>query len=262
MAEYTATEIMTVAAARALGNEDVCFVGIGAPSAACNLARLTHAPDIVLIYESGTIGTRPDTLPLSIGDGELCETALTTVSVAEMFRYWLQGGRITKGFLGGAQIDRFANINTTVIGDYHKPRVRLPGGGGAPEIATSCEEILITMRQSRRSFVAKLDFVTSLGYGEGGDDRARRGVLTKGPTKVMTDLCVMEPEPETSELRVTSIHPGITREHVAAHTGWAVRFADRVRETPVPSQDELEVLRALHARTAAAHGAAGQSEAA
>jgi glutaconate CoA-transferase, subunit B len=262
MADYTATEIMTVVAARALSNEDVCFVGIGAPSAACNLARLTHAPDIVLIYESGTIGTRPDTLPLSIGDGELCETALTTVSVVEMFRYWLQGGRITKGFLGGAQIDRFANINTTVIGDYHRPTVRLPGGGGAPEIATSCEEILITMRQSRRSFVTKLDFVTSLGYGEGGDDRARRGVLTKGPTRIMTDLCVMEPEPETKEFRVTSIHPGVTREHVAVHTGWPVRFADELTETPAPTRDELEVLRAMQARTAAAHGTAGQSEAA
>jgi glutaconate CoA-transferase subunit B len=262
MADYTATEIMTVVAARALSNEDVCFVGIGAPSAACNLARLTHAPDIVLIYESGTIGTRPDTLPLSIGDGELCETALTTVSVAEMFRYWLQGGRITKGFLGGAQIDRFANINTTVIGDYHRPTVRLPGGGGAPEIATSCEEILITMRQSRRSFVTKLDFVTSLGYGEGGDDRARRGVLTKGPTRIMTDLCVMAPEPGTKELRVTSIHPGVTREHVAANTGWPVRFAAELTETPAPTRDELEVLRAMQARTAAAHGTAGQSEAA
>ena len=158
-ANYTPNEMMTIAAARALRNDDVCFVGIGAPSAACNLARLTHAPGITLIYESGTIGTRPDVLPLSIGDGELCATALTTVSVPEMFRYWLQGGRITKGFLGGAQIDRFANLNTTVIGDYGKPQVRLPGGGGAPEIATSCGEILIIMRQTRRSFVDKLDFI-------------------------------------------------------------------------------------------------------
>ena len=149
MTDYTPNEMMTIAAARALRNDDVCFVGIGAPSAACNLARLTHAPDITLIYESGTIGTKPDVLPLSIGDGELCETALTTVSVPEMFRYWLQGGRITVGFLGGAQIDRFANINTTVIGAYDKPKVRLPGGGGAPEIATSCGEIFIIMAQSQ-----------------------------------------------------------------------------------------------------------------
>src|SRR5919205_2183481 len=160
MAEtHTANEMMTVAAARALRNDDVCFVGIGAPSAAANLARLTHAPDITLIYESGTIATRPEVLPLSIGDGELCETALTTVSVVEMFRYWLQGGRITKGFLGGAQIDRFANLNTTVIGSYDKPKVRLPGGGGAPEIAIACGKIFIIMNQTRRSFVDKLAFI-------------------------------------------------------------------------------------------------------
>src|SRR5690606_26662222 len=140
MTGFTSDEMMTIAAARALKNDDVCFVGIGAPSAACNVARLTHAPDITLIYESGTIGTAPEVLPLSIGDGELCETAVTTVSVPEMFRYWLQGGRITVGFLGAAQLDRFGNINTTVIGDYHKPKVRLPGGGGAPEIASSCGE--------------------------------------------------------------------------------------------------------------------------
>src|SRR5690606_35731316 len=151
--EYTANEMMTIAAARALKDDDVCFVGIGLPSAACNLARLTHAPNLTLIYESGTIGARPDVLPLSIGDGELCETALTTVSVPEMFRYWLQGGRISVGFLGGAQIDKYANLNTTVVGDYHKPKVRLPGGGGAPEIAVSCGEIFIIMAQSRRSFV-------------------------------------------------------------------------------------------------------------
>src|ERR1700761_7659141 len=180
-APVTATEMMTVAAARALRNEDVCFVGIGAPSAACNLARLTHAPGITLIYESGTISTRPDVLPLSIGDGELCETALTTVTVVEMFRYWLQGGRMTVGFLGGAQIDKFANLNTTVIGPYDKPKVRLPGGGGAPEIAVTCREIFIIMNQSKRSFVDRLEFVTSMGHGEGGDHRARLGLTTQGP---------------------------------------------------------------------------------
>src|SRR5262245_39654892 len=193
-AAYTPTEMMTIVAARALKSSDVCFVGIGAPSAACNLARLTHAPGITLIYESGTLGTKPDILPLSIGDGELCDTALTTVSVPEMFRYWLQGGRITVGFLGGAQIDRFANLNTTVVGDYHKPKVRLPGGGGAPEIAVHVGEVLITMAQSPRAFVDKLPFVTSLGHGTGGDDRARKGARTKGPTKLITDLCVMEPD--------------------------------------------------------------------
>jgi glutaconate CoA-transferase subunit B len=253
---YTPTEMMTVAAARALRNDDVCFVGIGLPSAACNLARLTHAPGITLIYESGTIGTRPNVLPLSIGDGELCETALTTVGVPEMFRYWLQGGRITVGFLGAAQIDRFANLNTTVIGPYARPKVRLPGGGGAPEIATCCGEIFIVMSQSRRSFVERLDFVTSLGHGEGGDHRRRLGITTKGPTRLVTDLAIFEPEPETSEMIVTSLHPGVTREAVCEATGWPVRFAPAVFETAAPSRDELAVLRELNRRTAAAHGAA------
>ena len=251
---YTPTEMMTVAAARALRNDDVCFVGIGMPSAASNLARLTRTPDITLIYESGTIGTKPAVLPLSIGDGELCDTALTTVSVPEMFRYWLQGGRITVGFLGGAQIDKFANLNTTVVGPYDKPKVRLPGGGGAPEIATSCGEIFIIMSQSKRSFVEKLDFVTSLGHGEGGDHRARLGVKTKGPTKLITDLCVFEPDPESKEMTVVSIHPGITREQIVANTGWKVHYAATVSETPAPTAKELETLRELHARTKRAHG--------
>jgi glutaconate CoA-transferase subunit B len=250
MAEsYTATEMMTVAAARALRNEDVCFVGIGAPSAACNLAQLTHAPDITLIYESGTIGTKPDILPLSIGDGELCATALTTVSVPEMFRYWLLGGRITIGFLGAAQLDKFANINTTVIGPYDKPKVRLPGGGGAPEIATSCQEVFVIMAQGKRSFVERVDFRTSLGHGTGGDDRARHGIATKGPSRVVTDLCIMQPDPVSRELTVTSIHPGVTREKIAENTGWAIKFAAEVGETPPPSKTELEVLRDLQART-------------
>jgi glutaconate CoA-transferase subunit B len=242
--------MMTVAAARALRNEDVCFVGIGQPSAACNLARYTHAPDIVLIYESGTLGTRPTVLPLSIGDGELCETALTTVSVPEMFRYWLQGGRITVGFLGGAQIDRFANLNTTVVGPYDKPKVRLPGGGGAPEIASACGEIFIIMAQSKRSFAAKLDFITSMGHGEGGDHRARLGLKTKGPTKLVTDLCIFEPDPQTKEMTVTSIHPGITRDQINDNTGWPVGYAANVIETKPPTADELKVLRDIHARTA------------
>jgi glutaconate CoA-transferase subunit B len=256
MANYTPNEMMTIAAARALKNDDVCFVGIGAPSAACNLARLTHAPDIVLIYESGTIETKPNILPLSIGDGELCETALFTVSVPEMFRYWLQGGRVTTGFLGGAQIDKFANLNTTVVGPYDKPSVRLPGGGGAPEIATNCGRIFITMSHSKRGFVEKLDFITSLGYGKGGDDRKKLGVTTDGPTKVITDLCVLEPDPATKELAVASLHPGVTREQVTAATGWKIKFADKVSETPPPTDKELKVLRELHARTAAAHGEA------
>jgi glutaconate CoA-transferase, subunit B len=253
--DYTATEIMTVAAARALRNDDVCFVGIGAPSAACNLARLTHAPEITLIYESGTIDTKPDVLPLSIGDGELCDTALTTVSVPEMFRYWLQGGRITVGFLGGAQIDKYANLNTTVVGSYDKPKVRLPGGGGAPEIATSCGEIFITMTMSKRGFVDRLDFVTSLGHGDGAGARERAGVKTKGPTRVVTDLCVMEPDAATRELTVVSLHPGVTREQVQHECSWPLRFANEVVETAAPTAQELGVLRDLQERTARAHKA-------
>jgi glutaconate CoA-transferase subunit B len=255
--DYTATEMMTVAAARALRGSDICFVGIGMPSAACNLARLTHAPELTLIYESGTIATRPDVLPLSIGDGELCDTALTTVSVPEMFRYWLQGGRFTVGFLGGAQIDRFANLNTTVVGSYDKPKVRLPGGGGAPEIASSCGEIFIIMAQSKRSFAAKLDFITSMGHGEGGDHRARLGLKTKGPTKLVTDLCIFEPDPQSREMTVTSIHPGVTRDQINDNTGWPVRYAASVAETKPPTAEELSILRELHARTARAHGATG-----
>ncbi|KAB2882426.1 MAG: CoA-transferase subunit beta [Pseudorhodoplanes sp.] len=254
--DYTPNEMMTITAARALKNEDVVFVGIGMPSAAANLARLTHAPGITLIYESGTLATRPTVLPLSIGDGELCETALTTVSVPEMFRYWLQGGRISVGFLGGAQIDKFANLNTTVVGSYDKPKVRLPGGGGAPEIATSCGEIFIIMAQSRRGFVGKLDFVTSLGHGEGGKHRERLGVKTKGPTRLVTDLCIFEPDPESREMTVVSIHPGVTRAQIQDNTGWTVRYAAKVAETPPPGAHELAVLRQLHARTAKAHGQA------
>jgi glutaconate CoA-transferase subunit B len=246
--------MMTIAAARALRATDVCFVGIGAPSAACNLARLTHAPGITLVYESGTIGTEPDVLPLSIGDGELCETALTTVSVPEMFRYWLQGGRFTVGFLGGAQIDRFANLNTTVIGDYAAPTVRLPGGGGAPEIAAHCGEVFITMAMGVRAFVAKLPFVTSVGHGEGGDHRRRLGLTTKGPTRVITDVCILEPTLARRELAVTSLHPGVTREQVQALCAWPLQWADDVAVTPAPTERELSVLRDVHERTRRAHG--------
>ena len=251
---YSASEMMTVAAARALGDRDVCFVGIGLPSAACNLARHTHAPAITLIYESGTLETKPNVLPLSIGDGELAETALTTVSVPEIFRYWLQGGRITVGFLGGAQIDRYANLNSTVIGPYETPKVRLPGSGGAPEIASGCHRIMIIMRQSARTFVRKLDFLTTLGHGPTGTERRAMGLATEGPVRVITDLCVMEPDAETKELVVASLHPGTTREQVRDATGWEIRFADEVAETEPPTAVELAALRELNARTARAHG--------
>jgi glutaconate CoA-transferase, subunit B len=257
--QFTPDEMMTIAAARALSNDDVCFVGIGAPSAACNVARLTHAPDITLIYESGTIGTAPDVLPLSIGDGELCDTALTTVSVPEMFRYWLMGGRISIGFLGAAQLDRFGNINTTVIGDYYRPKVRLPGGGGAPEIATSCGEVFITLRQARRSMVEKIDFYTSFGHGDGGDHRQRLGIATKGPTLLITDLAIWKPDEHTKEFTVVSLHPGVTREMVQETCGWPVKFADVLEATPAPTELELTTLRDLKARTAKAHGQVGEA---
>ncbi|MFM2130633.1 MAG: hypothetical protein RL477_2179 [Pseudomonadota bacterium] len=256
MADYTTSEMMTVAAARMLGNGTVCFVGIGLPSTAANLARLTHAPESVLIYESGPIGAKPDVLPLSIGDGDLATTADTVVSTPEIFRYWLQGGRIDVGFLGGAQIDRFANLNTTVIGPYDKPKVRLPGAGGAPEIAAMAGEILIIMSQDKRAFVDKLDFITTAGHLTGGDARKKAGLTGKGPTAVITDLCIMRPDPETRELVVTDLHPGVTADQVREKTGWDIRFANDLRETGKPTAKELDVLRALLKRTAEAHGTA------
>jgi glutaconate CoA-transferase subunit B len=256
-AKYTADEMMTIAAARKIRNGATCFVGIGLPSAAANLARLTHAPDTVLIYESGCIGTKPTVLPLSIGDGELSETADAVVSIPEIFAYWLQGGRIDLGFLGAAQIDRFANINTTVIGDYYKPSVRLPGAGGAPEIAASSKEVLITLRQNKRAFIDKLDFVTSGGYFTGGEARAKLNLPGKGPTAVITDLGVMTPDPVTKELTLTSIHPGVTVEKVIESTGWPLKVAPQLSTSEAPTETELRVLRDLNERTARAH--AGQA---
>ena len=251
---YSTSEMMTVAAARRLRNGAVCFVGIGLPPKAANLARLTSSPDVVLIYESGPIGAKPSLLPLSIGDGELAETADTVVPTGEIFRYWLQGGRIDVGFLGAAQVDRFGNINTTVVGDYHAPKTRLPGAGGAPEIAGSAKQVLIILKQSPRAFVDKLDFITSVGHGEGGDSRQRLGLPGEGPVGIITDLCIMEPEAGTHEFVVTSIHPGVTREQIIKATGWAIRFAENVQQTAAPSEVELSALRDLEARTAAAHG--------
>jgi glutaconate CoA-transferase, subunit B len=250
----TTTDMMTIASARLLRDHQVCFVGIGLPSAAANLARLTHAPDVVLIYESGPIGAKPDVLPLSIGDGELATTADTVVSTPEIFRYWLQGGRIDIGFLGAAQIDRFANLNTTVIGDYLKPKTRLPGAGGAPEIASSAKEVFIILRHSNRTFVNKLDFITSIGFGEGGDHRERLGLPGSGPSTIVTDLCILEPDPITRDLTVTSLHEGVTRKQVEQATGWPIRFADQVETIAPATERELLVLRKLQQRTMIAHG--------
>ncbi len=258
--DYTASEMMTITAARLLKNGMSCFVGIGLPSLAANLARLTHAPDLVLIYESGPIGAKPPVLPLSMGDGNLAETADTVVSTPEIFQYWLQGGRIDVGFLGAAQIDRFGNINTTVIGDYHKPRVRLPGAGGAPEIAGSAKQVFLILKHSVRTFVSKLDFITSAGYLDGGDARARLGLPGAGPVMVITDLCALEPEAPSNELIVTRIHPGVTREQILAATGWPIRFAADMRASEPPTEEELLTLRDLQRRTSAAHGEVATSE--
>jgi glutaconate CoA-transferase subunit B len=254
---YTSDEMMTVAASRTLRNGAVCFVGIGLPSTAANLARLTHAPAAVLVYESGPIGAKPPVLPLSIGDGNLAETADTVVSTAEIFRYWLQGGRIDVGFLGAAQLDRFANINTTVVGPYNCPKVRLPGAGGAPEISSSAKEVSIIVKQTKRTFVEKLDFITSVGFLTGRDSRQLAGLSGNGPAAVISDLCILRPSPKSRELEVASIHPGVSREAIAASTGWQICFAENCDETPAPDATELETLRDLKERTAAAHGVHG-----
>jgi glutaconate CoA-transferase subunit B len=245
--EFTADEVMTVAAARELADGAVCFVGIGLPSTAANLARLTHAPRVVLVYESGTIGSKPPTLPLSIGDGELAETADSVVPVPEIFNYWLQGGRIDVGFLGAAQIDRFANLNSTVIGDYEKPKVRLPGGGGAPEIAAMAKQVIVIIRQSPRTFVEKLDFRSSIGYGEGPGDRERLKLPGAGPTVVITDLGVLRPDPESRELALTQLQPGVSLQDAQEATGWELQAADDLGEADPPSTEELDVLRRLKA---------------
>ena len=235
MSGYTPDEMMAVQASRRLGDGSVCFVGIGLPSVAANLARLTHAPGCVLVYESGTIGSKPAELPLSIGDGELAETADAVVSVPEMFAYWLQGERIDVGFLGAAQIDRHGNLNSTVIGPYDRPLVRLPGGGGAPEIATGVRDVFVMLRHSRRAFVSALDFTTSVG------DNVR---------VVVTDLGILEPV--DGELTLVAVHPGADADAARAATGWELRVADDLRETEPPTAAELHALRALRTKGAAA----------
>ncbi|WP_141925026.1 CoA-transferase subunit beta [Haloactinospora alba] len=236
---------MSVAAARCLTSGTACFVGIGLPSTAANLARRTHAPDLWMIYESGTLGTAPSTLPLSIGDGVLADTADTVVSVPEIFNYWLQPGRIDVGFLGAAQIDKYANINTTVIGDYDAPSVRLPGAGGAPEIAASCREVVVIARQNPRTFVETVDFITSVGHGGGPESRQRLGLHGAGPSRVITDMGILEPDPETRELTLVSVHPGATTEQARDATGWDLATLPQPATTPVPTPEELTVLRSL-----------------
>jgi glutaconate CoA-transferase subunit B len=253
MSGWSRDEMMTVAASRLLWDRCVCFVGIGLPSAACNLARLTHAPGIVLIYESGTIGTRPEVLPLSIGDGELAETASCVIPLPEVFSYYLQAGRVDVGFLGAAQVDRHGNLNSTVIGPYGSPSTRLPGAGGAPEIAAHARRTFVMLKATRRSFVERLDFRTSGGFLEGGNSRELAGAKGAGPLSVITDFGVLVPEPQTRELVLDALLPGATLEEARAAVGWSLRTSTVVGELAPPGAEELETLRELHARTREAH---------
>jgi glutaconate CoA-transferase subunit B len=240
--------MMTVAAARALTDGTSCFVGIGLPSAASNLARATHAPNLVLIYESGTIGAKPDRLPLSIGDGILAETADAVITVPEIFNYWLQPGRIDVGFLGAAQIDKFGNINTTIIGgDYARPKVRLPGAGGAPEIAASSKEVIVIVRQTRRAFVERVEFITSVGFGDGPGTREKLGLRGKGPQQIITDLGILTPDPRTCEFTMTALFEGVSRDTVRERTGWDIQFAAAPEIIAPPTSHELTALRTFKA---------------
>lgn len=243
---WTADEMMTIAAARTLKDGNTCFVGIGIPSTAAILAKSMQAPNLFLIYESGTVNTNPQKLPLSIGDGELANHALTVVGMPEIFNYWLQSGRIDVGFLGAAQIDKFANINTTFIGQtYDSPKVRLPGAGGATEIAASCKEVAIIIRQTTRTFVKQVDFITSMGFGEGPGSRAKNRLRGGGPSRVITDLGILEPDPETLELTMTYLHPGVDINQAIENTGWELKVSPNLKTTKAPEQSELEKVRTL-----------------
>ncbi len=244
---FTSDEMMAVAAARELTNATVCFVGIGLPSTAANLARATHAPDTVLIYESGCIGAKPDRIPPSIGDGVLSRSADAVVAVPEIFSYWLQAGRIDVGFLGAAQVDRWGNINTTVVGDYASPKVRLPGAGGAPEIATSCKRVIITLRHNERALVEKVEFITSVGHGDGSGIRQRLGLPGTGPQAIITDMGILRYDSAQGEFVLTDVHRGFEIADVTAATGWTLKVSPGVRETPPPRDDELTALRTFRA---------------
>jgi len=234
---------MVVAAARALAGVQRVFVGVGMPNVACNLARHTVSPELELVYESGVYGARPDRLPLSIGDPTLVTGSTATVSMADLFALYLQAGHIDVAFLGGAQIDRFGNLNTTVIGDYRSPKVRLPGSGGAAEIATSARSVFVMMRLSPRSFVETLDFVTSPGHLTGGEARADLGLPGAGPELVVSDLALFDFANPEREMQLTSLHRGVTRDQARAAVGWKLRAAGVVAETPEPTPEELHLLR-------------------
>lgn len=243
MNDYTASEMMIVAAARALADAKVVFVGIGLPNIACNLAQRTVAPHLELIYESGVYGARPSRLPLSIGDPCLVSGAIGVMPMHQLLQYYLQRGLIDVGFLGAAQIDRYGNLNTTVIGDYHRPKVRLPGSGGACEIALMCRRVLVVARLSRRTFVEKLDFVTSPGFLEGGEARIRLGHYGEGPAAVITDMGIFRFDRVTHEMFLASLYPGCTIESAQEQVSWPLRIADKLDIVAPPTEEELRILR-------------------
>jgi len=244
MVTYTPSEIMITSSARALAGERVVFVGVGLPNIACNLARRTVAPDLELVYESGVFGCRPARLPLSIGDPTLISGATLTCPMPDLFMYYLQGGRVEVAFLGVAQIDRFGNVNTTVIGDYQRPKVRLPGSGGACEIAIHAKKVFIITRLARRTFVERLHFCTSPGHLSGKPgERAALGMPGAGPQLVVTDKAIFHFDQETGEMVLTSIHPGVTVEEVQAEVSWPLKIAAELKITEPPTDEELRIIR-------------------
>jgi len=240
--QFTDSEMMIVAAARALKGARTVFVGVGLPNVACNLARTTVAPDLILIYESGVYGAQPERLPLSIGDPTLVTGATSVISMADLFGLYLQRGLVDVALLGGAQIDRYGNLNTTVIGSYAQPKVRLPGSGGACEIAINAQRIYMIMRLSPRSFVQQIDFLTSPGHLSGGDKRRELGMPGKGPELVISDKAILNFDNPQREMQIISLHPGVTVDDVRANVGWDIRLAERMEETPPPSAEEMRLM--------------------
>lgn len=240
--DFTASELMTIMAARLLRDGEVVFVGVGLPNLACNLARRTHAPNLYMIYEAGVIGAQPSRLPLSIGDPTLVSGAAAVCSMYDVFTFYLQRGNVDVGFLGGAQIDRYGNINATAIGGYDHPKVRLPGSGGSMEIAAWANRCYIITPHQKRRFPEKVDFQTSAGFRYDGHERSEAGVRGGGPRVVVTNLGILEPD-VTGELALTALHPGVTVDQVRANTGWDLKAAEALRHTEPPTTEELRILR-------------------
>jgi len=240
---YTASEMMIVVAARVLKGARTVFVGVGLPNIACNLARYTVAPDLELIYESGVYGARPERLPLSIGDPTLVSGAISVISMADLFGLYLQRGLVEVALLGGAQIDRYGNLNSTVIGDYKKPKTRLPGSGGACEIATNAQRTFMIMRLKRRAFVDKLDFITSPGHLTGGDSRAQLKLPGAGPELVITDQAILDFANPDREMQLSALYPGVSVKDVQAEVGWPLQSAETIQEIDPPTTEELHLIR-------------------